>query len=208
MADLKALKQTGSVQDYHDAFDALTSRLTLSEEYLLSCYLGGLEDDVQLSVRMFAPKSIQQALCLAKLQEALVKAKKARSSPKPPLLPTPPLTATIKYIPPKPTNKPNRRTLTQAELSEKRAKNLCFWCDEQYTPGHKCKGKRPQLFHIEVEDEEEFCDATEHPQEENEGLQTQCAQISLEAIEGLTNFQTMRVTGHHGKKSLQLPLDT
>lgn len=41
MAEIKALRQQGSVQDYHHAFDALTSRLTLSEEYLLSCYLGG-----------------------------------------------------------------------------------------------------------------------------------------------------------------------
>lgn len=41
MAELKALKQTGSVHEYHDMFDALTGRLQLSEEYLLSCYLGG-----------------------------------------------------------------------------------------------------------------------------------------------------------------------
>ena len=67
MADLKALKQSGSVQDYHDTFDALASRLNLPEEYLLSCYLGGLDDEIQLSVPMFVPVSIQQALCLAKL---------------------------------------------------------------------------------------------------------------------------------------------
>lgn len=37
MAELKALKQSGTVQEYHDEFDALASRLQLSEEYLLSC---------------------------------------------------------------------------------------------------------------------------------------------------------------------------
>lgn len=228
MADLKALRQTGSVQEYHEAFDALTSRLNLSEEYLLSCYLGGLEDDIQLSVRIFSPKSIQQALFLAKLQEAASKAKKLIHSPKPPLLPTPshvkpysgasnalskPFTpnadkfTTTKTItkPPLPTN---RRTLTPAELSEKRAKNLCFWCDEQYIPGHKCKGKRPQFFHIEVADEdEEEVEELVQQEEQLEG-ENQCAQISLEAIEGITNFQTMRVTGHHGKKALQVLLDT
>lgn len=56
MADLKTLKQTGSVQEYHDLFDTLASRLSLSEEYLLSCYLGGLDDEIQLAVKMFGPK--------------------------------------------------------------------------------------------------------------------------------------------------------
>lgn len=81
MADLKALKQSGSVQEYHDMFDALAGRLQLSEEHLLSCYLGGLDEEIQLAVRMFCPKSVQQALCLAKLQEASQKAKKTTLSP-------------------------------------------------------------------------------------------------------------------------------
>lgn len=89
MADLKATKQKGkSVQDYHDSFDMIASRLNLTEENLLSCYLGGLDDE--LAIRMFAPKTIQQALCLAKLQEAAEKAKKPKTPQKtPPLLPTP-----------------------------------------------------------------------------------------------------------------------
>lgn len=49
MADLKALKQTGTIQEYHDAFDNLASRLNLSQEYLLSCYLGGLDEETQLA---------------------------------------------------------------------------------------------------------------------------------------------------------------
>ncbi|KAL8148579.1 hypothetical protein AgCh_005810 [Apium graveolens] len=98
MAELKALKQQGTVQDYHDAFDSLTKRLTLSEEYLLSCYLGGLADDIQVAVRMFTPKSIQQALCLAKLQEASAKAQRNKFSLKP-LLPTPTLSKPYSYAP-------------------------------------------------------------------------------------------------------------
>lgn len=38
MADLKALVQKGTVQDYHDSFDALTSRLNLPEECQRSIY--------------------------------------------------------------------------------------------------------------------------------------------------------------------------
>lgn len=61
MAKLKALKKTSNVQEYHDMLDSLDGRLQQSEEYLLSCYLGGLEDKIQLAVRMFEPKSVQQA---------------------------------------------------------------------------------------------------------------------------------------------------
>lgn len=86
MAALKALKQSGSVQEYHDAF---ASRIDLSEPYLLSFYLAGLEDDIQFFVRMFTPTTLQQALCLEKLQEAATKAKKPKPIPKqPPLMPT------------------------------------------------------------------------------------------------------------------------
>uniref|UniRef100_A0A803MT80 Integrase catalytic domain-containing protein n=1 Tax=Chenopodium quinoa TaxID=63459 RepID=A0A803MT80_CHEQI len=155
MEELKSLKQTGSVQEYHDSFDALASRLELSEPYLLSCYLAGLEEEVQLAVRMFNPTTLQQALCLAKLQEAAGKAKKPKQptplQKQPPLLPTPPPTlrtatqtfGTNNQIQPYTPNRPftnpattsktrntNRRTLTPAEFNDKRAKNQCFWCDE------------------------------------------------------------------------------
>lgn len=35
-----------------------------------------------------------------------------------------------------------RRRLAPAEMEEKRSKGLCFFCDEKYSLGHKCKAKR------------------------------------------------------------------
>ena len=43
------------------------------------------------------------------------------------------------------------KTLSSKELDEKRAKNLCFLCDEKYFPGHKC---RAQVYRLEVIEEE------------------------------------------------------
>ena len=44
---------------------------------------------------------------------------------------------------------------------------------------------------------------------EDQGVEeTACAQISLQALDGVTTYQTMRVTGHVGKKGLQLLLDS
>lgn len=158
----KALKQKGTEQEYHDAFDALSSRLTLVEEHLLSCYLGGLEEETQLAVRMFTPKTVQHALCLANLQQ---KPRKPKTPTNPPLLPTPTknylgtrksfITSSIETPPTNKTPNPNRRTLTSAEFSEKRAINQCFWCDEKYEPGHRCKEKKAQVFCIEAVEVEE-----------------------------------------------------
>lgn len=221
MADLKALKQTGSVQSYHDSFDAIASKLDMNPSYLLSCYLGGLEDDIQLSVRMFAPKSIQEACNLAKLQEAVIKNKTHKHTTKPGLLPTPtktqlnpvrsapfnPNQSTYNLTRKTPTQpNSNRRTLTAAEFNDKRAKGLCFWCDEKFEPGHNCKGKRPQFYHLEVEGvEEQDQEAGVDSQLEEEG---QCAHISIQAMDGSSQFQTMRVVGHHHKKQLHMLLDS
>lgn len=42
-------------------FDAPVSRFDLTEEHQLSCYLSGLEEDIQISVRRLTPKSVQHA---------------------------------------------------------------------------------------------------------------------------------------------------
>nr|GEU67792.1 hypothetical protein [Tanacetum cinerariifolium] len=49
------------------------------------------------------------------------------------------------------------------ELEEKRAKGICFYCDQKYAPGHKCPG---QLYSLEVsvdeeDQEKEICIDTE-----------------------------------------------
>lgn len=41
MSELVSLKHRGSVKEYHDSFDTIVSRLTLSKEYVLSCFLAG-----------------------------------------------------------------------------------------------------------------------------------------------------------------------
>lgn len=70
MAELMNLKQTGSVREYHDCFDAIMTRLELSPKHSLTCLVAGLEEETQLQLRLCSPKSIQQAFCLTELHEA------------------------------------------------------------------------------------------------------------------------------------------
>lgn len=165
---------------------------------------------------------------MAKLQEAAIRSRRSRNLipnpppilPKnpttfqthppnykrnPPLLPTPP--GPFPKPPPfKPRPQPYKRTLTPYEFDEKRAKGICFWCHEKSEPIHRCRGRKPQLYHVEIhEDGEENSESEDHTEEE---ATIELAHISLHALAGTSTFQTMRVKGHHSRKSLHLLLDS
>jgi len=100
MAELMRLRQKGPVTKFHEQFDAIVSKVELAEEHQLSCFLGGLKQDVQMMVRMFQPDSIRKAFSLAKMYESAItthpqqklfsKSAKTIHFSKPPLFPTPP----------------------------------------------------------------------------------------------------------------------
>ncbi|KAF2309076.1 hypothetical protein GH714_000340 [Hevea brasiliensis] len=80
-----------------------------------------------------------------------------------------------------PDNRANRivRRLSPDEMEERRKKGLCFNCDEQFVRGHQCK----KLFWIDLEETEDVEDFTADPE------------ISLNAITGIRNPQSMRLIG-------------
>ena len=73
MAEVKKLKQTGTLEEYMMAFDSLLDKAQLSDEQALSCFLAGLRHELEMVVRMFSPQTLQAAYSLAKLQDALKK---------------------------------------------------------------------------------------------------------------------------------------
>nr|GEV76766.1 hypothetical protein [Tanacetum cinerariifolium] len=81
MALLKNAKYDKSAKEYHDTLDTLLSRVEVSEEHALSLYLGGLPTELEMSVRMFRPKTLSDAYCLTTLQEATLEAIKKKSGP-------------------------------------------------------------------------------------------------------------------------------
>ncbi|XP_042027275.1 uncharacterized protein LOC121774473 [Salvia splendens] len=74
LADLRNLRQSGSLQEYMEAFDELYPRTGIREDQALSFFLSGLVDELQMPVRMFKPKRLAEAFSLAKLQELTVRA--------------------------------------------------------------------------------------------------------------------------------------
>ncbi|GJU46257.1 retrotransposable element Tf2 [Tanacetum coccineum] len=173
MADLKNLRQTSTIKVYQDEFDALLSKVDITESQAVSMFLGGMNTDIAMMVRMFKPRTLSDTYCLANLQEATnesrIKSKpvytsyrnvsstssgsygggNVTSSNNKPLLALP---ATKQPL------NTGRKQLSKKEYEEKRAKNQCFYCDQKYVPGHKCSG---QMFVLEVlatpeGEEEEF----------------------------------------------------
>ena len=74
IADLRNLRQTGSLQSYMDEFDELYPRADIKESHALSFFLSGLIDELQMPVRMFKPQTLADAYSLARLQEIAVAA--------------------------------------------------------------------------------------------------------------------------------------
>ena len=70
MLELMSLRHSGTIIEYLDQFETILTRMGLSEEYKISCFLIGLEYETQMHVRMFTPKSVQQARKSAKLYQA------------------------------------------------------------------------------------------------------------------------------------------
>lgn len=58
MAELKLVKQTGSVKDYHNEFDKIMIRLTILPEYVISGFITGLKHEIGYTVKNHRPFSL------------------------------------------------------------------------------------------------------------------------------------------------------
>nr|KYP60086.1 hypothetical protein KK1_015534 [Cajanus cajan] len=205
MAELMKLRQEKGVSEYHEAFDAIISRLDFTKEYRLSCFLGGLKHEIQMMVRMFRPDSVRRAFSLAKMYEASQPQGPVAIASKPfslnsrnnknvmnsrPLLPT--STDQVKYNQPEFTSNKAKpyRNLTPTYMADRRSKGLCYFCDEPYSQAHNLTHKKLQLHVIEVEEasidppfEEELPDSDSADMGE--------PQISVHALTGIPNFKIM-----------------
>jgi len=62
---LARLKQGSSLVDYLEKFDNLLARVMVSEDILLNLFLSGLNLELEKSVRLHKPSTIQEAVRLA-----------------------------------------------------------------------------------------------------------------------------------------------
>jgi hypothetical protein len=149
LSSLLQVKHSGKVQDYIDQFELALTQVNLLPEHSLSIFLAGLEYHTQMHVRMFSPSSIAHAANLAKLHESsketFPKNPSRYMNSSKPVDRTPNQTSTPTPINTNSTPNPSKPTFARttrynaAEMEERRAKGLCMFCDEIFTPGHQVK---------------------------------------------------------------------
>jgi hypothetical protein len=79
-------------------------------------------------------------------------------------------------------------------MQERRENKLCYYCDERYEPGHKCK--RRHIYLLEGEELEDNYEEEKDAENDEEPI------ISMHALAGATSHQMIRVRGNIKKKEL------
>lgn len=99
------------------------------------------------------------------------------------------------------------RRLTEKELQDKRARGLCYRCDEKWHAGHRCR--RRELRFLLIDDGEEavsdgnfyFSEPPPSPTEETP------PEVSLNSVIGLTNPKTMKLLGRINNHEVVVMVD-
>lgn len=72
-------------------------------------------------------------------------------------------------------------------MLEKRAKGLCFTCNEKLSPNHICSRKELSLLVVSEDGEGDVVEVTEKLEPETEVEENSMADISLSSVVGHTN---------------------
>ncbi|KAJ8898712.1 hypothetical protein K2173_004846 [Erythroxylum novogranatense] len=187
--ELLKLQQHGTVQTYQVQFEKLLAKVgQLSQTRQVSCFVNGLLPSIRTDVQANRPRTLTEAIALARLYEARNSAQgknvaaPARSTPvsRPASVPNQQATNNIKR-------------LTWDELNERKKLGLCFKCNEKFGLGHRCK----RLFSIQavLEDSDEDAEMEIEEQESAEEVPA----ISLHAIAGFEGPETIQLGGKMGK---------
>ena len=96
--------------------------------------------------------------------------------------------------------------LSQSQIQAKREKGLCFYCDEKYTVGHKCRVLAhvlivPDSKELNLEDVNEG-ESLQEQEERSEVIDA--PQISLHGMLGILMPQKLKFKGSTGKLSVQI----
>nr|XP_043639128.1 uncharacterized protein LOC122610201 [Erigeron canadensis] len=232
---LKALTQTGELDEYCDEFDLLLTKVTLPEEYTVSIFMEGLKPKVKCKIRMFKPKTLRETYSLARMQNNSNKTLSDKpavgiNSVRTPYQRTTALTSITKQpLLATPVNAAQSialvsKTVNNKFLEDKRDRGECFYCPGKFVAGHTrvCKGKR-QLFLVKVDDnwgDGKLEGAAEEVAmvenmlnnapvvQENPPLVQGNPHISLNALMGIPSYSTMQVVGIIGNRRLHILVDS
>ncbi|XP_052111623.1 uncharacterized protein LOC127742995 [Arachis duranensis] len=216
-AALKELKQVTTVSAYQHQFEELSNQVTgLSEEWLTSLFVAGLTEMLKCELMLAKPRSYVEAVALAKLHEQKNQAGvlnlrphggRAAAGVSPSQFGTTRNPPTHVTSPGKASNTAtaataNHRRLSAAEIKQRRDKGLCYYCDEKYSTGHKCKSSYLLLVGSEELEELTRDRPSDFPLSDHDPLHSspelsddEVVEISFNAMVGAYHPETIRVAG-------------
>lgn len=105
------------------------------------------------------------------------------------------------------------RRLTDVEAARRRALELCFKCDEKYSPTHQFKNKQLSVMLLQHVNETGEVVDSETEEEIDEVLESEqpklaSMELSMSLMAGLTNNDTMKVTEKCGGEEVIFLIDS
>eukprot|EP00253_Pinus_taeda_P028301 PITA_28301 len=201
---LTKLRQTGTVEEYINAFESLAfCTKGLTDDFYTECFISSLKEAIRAQVLLHHPPTWTKACQVAPKVERALAAQ--YSHPNFPAKGRPPqaqnTTQTLKV-----------QKVSLVEMAERRKQGLCYYCDEKYSPGHKCK--EPKFFQIDATDynsTEEDPPLDEHEPLEDDNQQDNVSDepvISLHALAGISSPQTLKIRGFIKHRSVVVLIDS
>ncbi|KAL4573276.1 hypothetical protein LXL04_020076 [Taraxacum kok-saghyz] len=192
LGELTKARQTGTVEDYCETFESLLGRTTgVTHDQSIWHFCAGLWNAIRYEVEFARPQTLYYAMNLARQIELKVtedgrirnfNGSHHTTNRSTAVIKTRDTGGTAGFQNREKCN-PAWKRLTTTEMADRRAKGLCFNCDELFSIGHKCA----KLFCILMADEED-----ESQEDEQLG---ETPKISLNAIRGEKTDQTFQVQG-------------
>ena len=105
------------------------------------------------------------------------------------------------------------KRLIEAKIMDRRARGLCYRCNEKYMPGHRCRQRNLQeeedLTTIEgLEGTEGNFFGERKARGETEGSQIVGVGLSLSSVVGLTSPKIMKLQGAIGEQPVVILIDS
>ncbi|GMJ02876.1 hypothetical protein HRI_003956800 [Hibiscus trionum] len=214
---LTKLCQTTTVGEYQSRFEELSLRTAnLPKVFLIQCFISGLRSDIKHEVLASRVSTMAEVLAMARFHESrLTDAKRAFSRtsgpkfqagfPSPNSPPQGPRSLPGQPPPVLHTTSPlHPRKISSAEMQLRRDKGLCFYCDEKFTPGHKCK--TPQLFLLDDGGKDTIPPAETDGDIDHEES-TEQPWVSFNTLAGCYTPNTWRVTGRVQGQDVRILID-
>ena len=183
------------------------------EQFYIWIFICGLKEEIQHTVDMFEPNTLNQAYNYARKAERSLEGKEKRN--RVPVKPTSYQNSRMVKLKDNPYNKWQGKTVEDSRVNphnqnamsyeQKKALGLCFKCNEKYHAGHKCAMRG--LHALSAEDEDETYEEAQEqadmkikqdPEDIEDGVEEDQAVITMCAPSNNSDTKTLKFKGYIG----------